>query len=43
VRSATRDERFAERTAARVAPASANVPPAVASDEIATQSAMPGV
>ena len=33
-------ERFAERTEAYVAPASASVPPAVASAEIVTQSAI---
>jgi len=38
-RSATRDERLAERTEANVAPASTSVPPAVASAEIVTQSA----
>ena len=41
--SARRAERFAERTAANVAPASTSVPPAVASDEIVTQSATHGV
>src|SRR5207302_1227646 len=38
--SATRAARFAERTDAKVAPASTRVPPAVASDEIVTQSAI---
>src|SRR3954451_2248122 len=42
-RSATRDERLAERTDANVAPASTNVPPAVARAEIVTQSATPQV
>src|SRR3954453_21156540 len=37
--SAIRAERFDERTAENVAPARASVPPAVASDEMATQSA----
>ena len=37
--SATRDERLAERTDANVAAASTSVPPAVASDEMVTQSA----
>src|SRR3954452_5017054 len=37
--SAMRAERFDERTAEKVAPANASVPPAVASDEIVTQSA----
>jgi len=40
VRSATRAARFAERTDANVAPARTSVPPAVASEEIVTQSAM---
>ncbi len=40
VRSATRAERFADRTALNVATASTSVPPAVASDEIVTQSAI---
>ena len=39
-RSATRAERFAERTDENVATASTSVPPAVASDEMVTQSAM---
>jgi hypothetical protein len=38
-RSATRDERLAERTDANVAPASTSVPPAVARAEMVTQSA----
>ena len=38
-RSATRAERFDDRTAEKVAPASTSVPPAVASDEMVTQSA----
>ena len=38
--SAARAARFAERTEAKVAPARTSVPPAVASDEIVTQSAM---
>src|SRR3954466_5265432 len=42
-RSATRDERLAERTDANVAPASTSVPPAVARAEIVTQSATPQV
>ena len=37
--SASRADRFEERTAAKVAPASTSVPPAVASDEMVTQSA----
>ena len=37
-RSATRAERFADRTAAKVASASTSVPAAVASAEIVTQS-----
>ena len=40
LRSATRAERFDERTAVNVAAASTSVPPAVASEEIVTQSAM---
>jgi len=36
--SATRAERFADRTEAKVATASTSVPPAVASDEIVAQS-----
>jgi hypothetical protein len=40
-RSATRAARFADLTEAKVAPASTSVPPAVASEEIVTQSAMP--
>src|SRR5947207_6047058 len=40
VRSATRAARFAERTEAKVAPARTSVPPAVASEEMVTQSAM---
>src|SRR3954453_534606 len=39
-RSATRATRFADRTDMNVAPASTSVPPAVASDEIVTQSAI---
>src|SRR5436190_7804130 len=39
-RSVTRAERLADRTAANVAPASTSVPPAVASAEIVTQSAL---
>jgi hypothetical protein len=38
-RSATRAERFAERTDANVAMARTSVPPAVASAEMVTQSA----
>src|SRR5882672_6701481 len=38
--SASRAERFAERTAANVASASTSVPPAVASDAIVVQSAI---
>ena len=38
-RSATRAERFDDRTAEKVAAASTSVPPAVASDEIVCQSA----
>ena len=38
--SAIRAERFDERTAANVATASTSVPPAVASEEIVTQSAI---
>src|SRR3954468_1828278 len=41
VRSATRAARFADRTEAKVAPARTSVPPAVASEEIVTQSAIP--
>ena len=40
--SATRAARLAERTDAYVVPASTSVPPAVASAEIVTQSAMRG-
>jgi hypothetical protein len=39
-RSATRAERLADLTELNVATASTSVPPAVASDEIVTQSAM---
>jgi hypothetical protein len=39
-RSATRADWLAERTELKVATASTNVPPAVASDEIVTQSAI---
>src|SRR5438876_10448060 len=38
-RSVARADRFADRTAANVAPASTSVPPAVASEEIVGQSA----
>ncbi len=39
-RSATRAERLDERTDEKVATASTSVPPAVASDEMVTQSAI---
>ena len=42
-RSATRAERLADLTELNVATASTSVPPAVASEEIVTQSAMAGL